>query len=66
MYKVDRPWSAADEGGIRWNDPDLALPWPVRDPIVSDKDAQLPTFATVRRSLRSPAPGPKDEDMSKT
>lgn len=39
LYKVDSLYAAKAEGGIRWNDPDLAIPWPVQDPITSPKDA---------------------------
>ena len=28
--------------GVRWDDPTLAIPWPIRPPIVSDRDATLP------------------------
>lgn len=46
-YKVTAPYAAAAEGGIRWNDPDLALPWPLPEggPALSDKDAVLPPLA---------------------
>ena len=30
------------DAGVRWNDPDIAIPWPVGNPIVSAKDAVLP------------------------
>jgi dTDP-4-dehydrorhamnose 3,5-epimerase len=49
LYKVDQPYSPASEGGILWNDPDLAIEWPVADPIVSARDRRLPSFADYRR-----------------
>lgn len=52
MYKVDMLWSARDEGGILWNDQDLGIPWPVEKPILSGKDAALPTFAEYRQAPR--------------
>lgn len=42
QYKVDNFYMPAHEKGIRWNDPDLNIPWPVKDPILSQKDSQLP------------------------
>ena len=30
--------------GIRWNDPALAIAWPLPDPFVSARDAALPAF----------------------
>ena len=35
---------ADDEYGLLWNDPDLAIAWPVEDPVLSDKDAANPTL----------------------
>jgi dTDP-4-dehydrorhamnose 3,5-epimerase len=45
FYWVDVPYNARGEGGIHWADPGLAIPWPVRDPILSPRDAALPSFA---------------------
>lgn len=43
FYKVDAPYSPADEGGIIWNDPDLGIPWPLDgEPTLSAKDTTLP------------------------
>ncbi len=48
QYKVTGGYyDTKAERGVTWNDPDLALPWPV-DPaevLVSDKDAKLPRLA---------------------
>jgi dTDP-4-dehydrorhamnose 3,5-epimerase len=43
-YKVSDYYAPAQEGGICWNDPDIALTWPISDGdiILSDKDRQLP------------------------
>jgi len=45
MYKVDAPYSPADDAGIAWNDPGIRVAWPVVAPILSDKDACQPTLA---------------------
>lgn len=42
IYKVDAPYAPDLEGGIAWNDPDLAINWPVETPLLSEKDALLP------------------------
>jgi dTDP-4-dehydrorhamnose 3,5-epimerase len=43
-YKVSALYAPSAEGGILWNDPTLALPWPLdgREPILSPKDEILP------------------------
>ena len=47
FYKVTADYDRASERGVVWNDPDLALPWPVREgeAVLSDKDRQLPRWA---------------------
>jgi dTDP-4-dehydrorhamnose 3,5-epimerase-like enzyme len=45
--KVDQPYCRETEG-ILWCDQELAIPWPVRDPNVSDRDRRLPSFAEYR------------------
>lgn len=47
FYKVSAPWAPQAEVGVRWDDADLGLPWPVAaaDAILSDKDARLPALA---------------------
>ncbi len=38
-YKCTEYYDASDEECIRWNDPELGIPWPVDDPILSERDA---------------------------
>lgn len=46
-YKVDGPYAPEAEGGIAWNDPDLAIDWPIAaaEAQLSGKDVALPGFA---------------------
>jgi dTDP-4-dehydrorhamnose 3,5-epimerase len=48
IYKVDSPYNPAGEGGIQWNDPELAIPWPIQAPVVSARDQKLVPFATYK------------------
>jgi len=52
-YKCTERYVAAADGGIRWNDPQLAIPWPNARPILSAKDSALPTLAEWAASRRS-------------
>ncbi len=42
QYKVDAYYAPASEGGIRWDDPSLAVPWPDIPALLSSKDKGLP------------------------
>jgi dTDP-4-dehydrorhamnose 3,5-epimerase len=51
QYKVDAFYNPKMEFGIRWDDPDLQIPWPIKNPIVSERDSALPSFADYRVKL---------------
>jgi len=41
-YKCTNVYNKESEGGIRWNDPTLAVEWNVSEPVLSPKDEILP------------------------
>lgn len=53
LYKVSSPYDPVTESGFRFDDPEVGIPWPVDAPIVSDRDAQAPSFAQLRQGLLS-------------
>jgi dTDP-4-dehydrorhamnose 3,5-epimerase len=50
-YKCTEFYDPTDEIAIAWNDPDLAIAWPVPDPMVSPKDAAAPRLAAILERL---------------
>jgi dTDP-4-dehydrorhamnose 3,5-epimerase len=40
QYKCTGIYNNKGESGIRWNDPAIGVEWPVKDPVISDKDAK--------------------------
>ncbi|MGP9813719.1 dTDP-4-dehydrorhamnose 3,5-epimerase [Rhodopseudomonas sp. NSM] len=49
LYKVTGYYSPAHDLGVAWNDPDLAIDWPVTPDkaVLSDKDSKLPPFRSL-------------------
>ena len=42
QYKCTAEYNAGADAGIRWDDPDIGIDWPIKDVLVSEKDAVLP------------------------
>ncbi|MBX7219862.1 MAG: dTDP-4-dehydrorhamnose 3,5-epimerase [Blastocatellia bacterium] len=53
-YKCTDFYNPGDEIGICWNDPALAIPWPVTEPILSTKDANHPCLSELIETLSVP------------
>lgn len=49
-YKCTDYYHPQSEAGVVWNDPDLAIEWPLDNPVLSAKDRALPTLAELTRS----------------
>jgi len=46
-YKCTASYAAADELGVRWNDPRIGIPWPVAEPLLSARDSTLPFLGDI-------------------
>lgn len=44
LYYTTAEYAPELERGIVWNDPDLAIDWPIEEPVLSDKDRRYPAF----------------------
>jgi dTDP-4-dehydrorhamnose 3,5-epimerase len=48
-YQMSAPYQPAAQRGVRWNEPALAIPWPINPPILGAKDAGLPGLEQADR-----------------
>lgn len=46
-YKCSTPYAPQFDRGVAWNDPQLAIAWPTKEPLLSPKDAGLPRLADI-------------------
>lgn len=51
IYFVDRPYAPHLDRVVRWDDPDLAIEWPILDPLLSDRDASAPHVSVIAPDL---------------
>jgi dTDP-4-dehydrorhamnose 3,5-epimerase len=51
FYKCTQFYAPADERGIIWNDPTLAIRWPIREPLLSAKDRDYKTLDDMKGEL---------------
>jgi dTDP-4-dehydrorhamnose 3,5-epimerase len=52
LYKVTDEYAADLDRGIRWDDPQIGIDWPIADPILSEKDAALPLLRDAENNFR--------------
>ena len=50
-YKCTELYDPPDECTLLWSDPELAIPWPIRDPLLSEKDRRGLSLQTLMQRL---------------
>ncbi len=53
QYKCTAIYNPKTESGIRWDDPDIGIQWPIRDALLTEKDRNARTLAEWLRSPES-------------
>lgn len=48
-YKCTDYYDSSDEGSLLWNDPDLGIHWPIKNPILSEKDSNARKLINLKR-----------------
>jgi len=51
IYKCTDVYDASDDRGILWSDADVGIPWPVSDPVMSEKDRRYSALTASRTDL---------------
>ncbi|MCQ4814648.1 dTDP-4-dehydrorhamnose 3,5-epimerase [Cloacibacillus evryensis] len=51
QYKCTDKYSPESEQGVMWNDETLNIPWPVENPVISEKDTRHPMFHALTDDL---------------
>ncbi|HSQ41060.1 MAG TPA: dTDP-4-dehydrorhamnose 3,5-epimerase [Fibrobacteraceae bacterium] len=53
QYKCSSVYNGATESGIAWDDPDIAVAWPVKTPVLSKRDIGNTSFVRFSKSVKS-------------
>jgi dTDP-4-dehydrorhamnose 3,5-epimerase len=52
LYKSSSPYHPDSEAGVAWDDPDLAVAWPLAAPLLSGKDKAQPSWRAFQFNQR--------------
>lgn len=52
-YKTTAEYAPDLNRGVRWDDPDIGVEWPIADPVLSERDRVLPPLATADNPFRA-------------
>lgn len=55
-YKCTDYYFPEDEGGLAWNCPEVAIPWPTVTPQLSEKDKHYPTLSQLAAQIKATGP----------
>lgn len=50
-YKCSAEYNGASERGVRYDDPNISISWPVASPLLSERDAMLPALSALEPEL---------------
>lgn len=50
-YKLSSYYDPDTEAGIRWDDPDVGVEWPIENPVLSERDQRGPALADIADEL---------------
>jgi len=51
-YLMTGEYSPEHDAGVRWDDPDIGVDWPVEDPVLSEKDLKLPHLRDIAAAAK--------------
>ena len=46
-YKCTALYNPSEDAGVRWDDPDIGIDWPISEPLVSEKDRNAPLLKDI-------------------
>ena len=55
LYKCTKEYAPDSDRGIIWNDPDINIQWPMKEPILSDKDKMHPFLKDADNNFQYPS-----------
>ena len=53
QYKCTDFYDPSDEGGLIWNDTSVNIDWPIKNPILSEKDKVLPSLDQITKNIKA-------------
>ena len=52
LYKVTNEYSPEFESGVLWNDPEINIKWPIKNPIINERDSKYQTLKNIKSNFK--------------